>query len=288
MKESTAYKAASWVIVVLFSTVVGLPFLIMVSVSLQTMQEIYRSSLVLIPEKLQFVNYISAMKNGSWDRYLFNSLYVTFTVTVISLMVNSMTGYAFARIRFKGRELLFIILLIGMMIPPQVTMLPLFVMLKNVPLAGGNDIFGSGGAGLLNTYSGLMLPFIAGSFGVFFCRQFYVTFPHELDDAARIDGCGRFGTFIHIYLPLSKPVLASLGILKFTGAWNEYTWPLVMTNSDKMKTVQIALTMFRNEAEVLWNQLMAATLVSSLIIYVIYLCLQKYFVGGIVDGSVKE
>ena len=139
----------------------------------------------------------------------------------------------------------------------------------------------------MNTYAGLIIPYIAGSFGVFLCRQFYVGFPKELDDAARIDGCGRFGQFVRIYLPLSGPVLASLAVLKFTGTWNEYTWPLVMTSGDDMKTVQLALGTFRDEGEVFWNQLMAATLLSGVPIYILFFFAQKHFVSGLLAGSVK-
>ena len=169
-------------------------------------------------------------------------------------------------------------------------MVPLFSMMRHFPLAGGNTIFGQGGTGLVNTYTGLILPYIAGSFGVFLCRQFYVSFPRELDEAATIDGCSRFGTFVRVYLPLSGSILASLTILKVTGMWNEYTWPLIMTvaSSDRVKTVQIALTSFRNEGEIFWNQLMAATLVVTAVVGVIFLCLQKYFVAGIMAGGVKE
>lgn len=279
---------ASRIIIAVLVILVGMPFLMMVSTSLQTMDEIYGGRMVLIPRKLQFVNYYHAMQNGSWGRYLFNSLYITVVVTAISLFINAMTGYVFARLRFKGRDPLFLLLLTGMMIPPQVTMVPVFIMLKSFPLAGGNNLLGSGGNGLINTFTGLMLPFIAGSLGVFLCRQFYLGFPDSLDNAARLDGCGRFDIFVRVFLPLSKPVLASLGILKFTGTWNEYTWPLIMTNSDRMKTVQIALTMFRDEAEILWNQLMAAALVSSLAIYILFVFLQKYFVAGMMEGSIKE
>ncbi|HHV97193.1 MAG TPA: carbohydrate ABC transporter permease [Clostridiaceae bacterium] len=282
------YKLLTGTIAVILVVLTAFPFLIMLSVSLQTMKEIYAPELVFIPEKAQFVNYVNAMKNGNWGRYMFNSIYITTIVVIISLFINSMTGYVFARINFKGKNLLFILLLVGMMIPPQVTMVPLFIMMRRFPLAGGNNIWGAGGTGLINTYTGLILPFIAGSFGVFLCRQFYMTFPKDLDNSALIDGCSRFKIFVRIYLPLSKPVLASLGILKFTGTWNEYTWPLIMTNSDSMKTVQIALTMFRDEAEVIWNQLMAATIISSAIIYILFLLLQKYFVAGILAGSLKE
>lgn len=282
------YRIFTVAVIVLLAAITLIPLSIMLSVSLQTMPEIYSSKLIFIPETLNFTNYLNAMKNGNWAGYIFNSFYITTIVVIISVFINSMTGYAFARIKFKGRHILFILLLVGMMIPPQVTMVPLFIMMKNFPLAGGNNILGAGGRGLINTYTGLIIPFIAGSFGVFLCRQFYSSFPKDMDNSALIDGCSRFRIFTSIYLPLSKPVLASLSILKFTGTWNEYTWPLIMTTSESMRTVQIALTTFRDEAEIIWNQLMAATVVTSSIIYVLFLFLQKYFVAGILSGSIKE
>ncbi len=288
MKEKVTGKISIWVIITGFILITGFPLFIMASISLQTMAEVYSSKIVLLPVKPMFENYIKAMNNGNWSRYITNSVYITTVIIAISLLINSMTGYVFARIRFKGAKVLFILLLAGMMVPPQATMIPLFLMIKNIPLAGGNNIFGAGGSGLINTYTGLMLPFIAGSFGVFLCRQYYRTFPKSLDEAAIIDGCGRFGIYLHIYLPLSKPVIASLAILKITGTWNEYTWPLLMTNTDAMKTVQIALTMFRDESGTQWNLLMAATLVSSSIIYLLFILLQKYFVAGITESGLKE
>ncbi len=266
------------------------PFFIMFSISLQSMNDIYSSALNILPTSLHFENYVTALTSGNWGRYILNSLYVSLTATLVSLFINAMTGYVFARIRFPLRNALFILVLIGMMIPPQVTIVPLFVLVKNLPLLGGNDIFGTGGTGLVNTYTGLMLPFIAGSFGVFMCRQFYVMFPVSLDEAARLDGCTRFKTFIRVYLPLSSPLLASLGVLKFIGAWNEYTWPLVMTNTgeDRITTVQLALSAFRNEGEIFWNLLMCAGLVTSGVVLLVFLSLQKHFVAGILAGSVKE
>ena len=290
MKPSIGLRALSTAVLLFFVFVTGFPFLIMVSVSLQSMSQVYSRELILFPSNPQFINYKTAMSNGNWARYLWNSLYVTGMATILSLFINALTGYTFARMRFKGRRFLFFLLLIGMMIPPQVTMVPLFSMMRHFPLAGGNTIFGQGGTGLVNTYTGLILPYIAGSFGVFLCRQFYVSFPRELDEAATIDGCSRFGTCVRVYLPLSGSILASLTILKVTGMWNEYTWPLIMTvaSSDRVKTVQIALTSFRNEGEIFWNQLMAATLVVTAVVGVIFLCLQKYFVAGIMAGGVKE
>lgn len=265
----------------------GFPFLMALSVSLQTMSEIYSAQPVIIPRPPQFGNYAAALATGNWARYFLNSLIVTAITVVISLGINSLSGFVFARIPFRGRSLLFLLILLGMMIPAQVTLVPVFNLVRSVPFAGGNDWLGRGGKGLMNTYAGLILPYIAGSFGVFLCRQFYVSFPAELDDAAQIDGCGRLRQFTRIYLPLSGPLLASLGMLKFTGTWNEYTWPLVMTSGERMKTVQLALTTFRDEAQIFWNQLMAATLVSSLPIYLLFFFAQDAFVSGLLAGSVK-
>ena len=281
-------RIVSGCLAVIMVLIVAFPFVVMLSTSLQTKSEIFSPSASLLPEKFMFSNYVEAMKSGDWLRYFGNSVFVTGIVVVISLIINSMAGYVFAKIPFRFSGVLFLLILAGMMIPPQVTMIPVFSMLRAVPLVNGNDILGNGGSGFLNTYTGLIIPFIAGSFGVFLCRQFYVGFPKALDDAAKMDGCNRFQAFLHIYLPLSKPMLASLGILKFVGTWNEYTWPLIMVRSDSMRTVQIALTLFRNESEIRWNHLMGATVLISLPVYILFTVLQKHFVNGLLVGSVKE
>ncbi len=272
---------------VLMCALIGIPLIMTVSVSLQTMREVNAASPVILPSPPQWQNYPAALTSGNWPLYFKNSALITLVTVAISLVINSMSGFVFARIPFRGRSALFIAILIGMMIPPQVTLIPVFTMLRSAPLLGGNDLWGQGGSGLFNTHAGLVLPFVAGTFGVFLCRQFYMDFPAELDDAAMIDGCGRFLQYVSIYLPLSGPVLASLGILKFTGTWNEYTWPLVMTSGEAIKTVQIALTSFRDEAEIHWNLLMAATLVCSLPIYLAFFFAQDSFVSGLLAGSVK-
>ena len=286
-KADRRYRIFSRLFILLLCVAMGFPFVMTVSVSLQTMNEVYSADLNLIPEVPQFSNYVEAMYNGNWALYFWNSIVVTVLTVIISLIINSMAGFVFARIPFRGREPLFMLILIGMMIPAQVTLIPVFLLIRSIPFTGGNNWLGQGGTGLMNTHAGLIIPYIAGSFGVFLCRQFYMGFPKELDDAARIDGCGRFGQFVRIYLPLSGPVLASLAVLKFTGTWNEYTWPLVMTTNDNMTTVQIALATFRDEGEVFWNLLMAATLVSGIPIYILFFFTQKHFVSGLLAGSVK-
>ena len=165
-------------------------------------------------------------------------------------------------------------------------MVPVFIIMKNIPLFGGNNIIGQGGTGWINTYWGLMMPYLAGAFGVFLSRQFYLTFPASLDDAADMDGAGRFRTYFSLYLPLSGPLLASLGVVKATYTWNEYVWPLVIIHSEQLKTLQLALADFRSDA-IQWERMMAATTVVILPMVVLFLFAQKSFVRGIVTSGIK-
>jgi multiple sugar transport system permease protein len=263
------------------------PFLIMLSTSFKTMAEITAPEFSLLPRQLLFSNYLNVLKTGTWAIYFKNSVIVTVLAVVISLALNSMAGYSFARIPFKGRDLLFVIALVGLMVPQQVTMLPVYVILKFFPLAGGNNVLGQGGRGFIDSYAGLILPNIAGSFGVFLFRQFMLGFPTALDDAARIDGLSRFGTYWRIYLPLNTPVIAALIALKATYTWNEYMFPLLLTNRKELRTVQLALSFFRNEFTVEWNSIMAATTLIIAPIVILFVALQRYFVEGIVTTGVK-
>jgi multiple sugar transport system permease protein len=274
-------------VMLLLSIVMIIPFILMVLTSLKTMGEILSPKFIFIPQKWMWTNYIDAFKRGDWGRYFYNSVFVTAVTVFVSLVINSIAGYSFGRLNFKGRDALFLLSLIGLMVPPQVTMIPVFIILKHVPFAGGNDWLGNGGMGWINSYMGLIIPYVAGSFGVFLFRQFYLNFPKALDDAAKLDGLGAVRTFFHIYVPLSKPIFATLVALKATQAWNEYTWPLIITNSDKMRTVQLALTLFRDETQVQWNLLLAATTLIILPLLVLFLFAQKYFIEGIVTTGIK-
>lgn len=274
-------------IMAFFSALMLFPFILMIAASFKTMGEILSPEFAFFPREIKWSNYVEAMTRGNWPRYFFNTVYITALAVIISLLINSLAGYAFSRLNFKGRNFLFIVTLIGLMIPPQVNMLPVFVILKYIPFAGGNNFLGQNGTGWLNTYMGLLAPYIAGSFGVFLFRQFFLSFPGALDDAAKIDGLGRIRAFFHIYVPLSTPVMASLIALKATHTWNEYTWPLIIIQSDEMKTVQLALTMFKDETTVEWNLLMAATTLTVIPLVAIFLSVQKYFIQGIVTAGIK-
>lgn len=285
-KKGASYYILSIIILVL-SLVMLAPLILAFFTSLKPLSEIQAPVIHILPQKWMWSNYAEAMREGNWVRYIYNTFFVTSVTVVVSLLINSMAGYALARVPFKGRDTLFFIALLGMIIPPQIIMIPTFIMLKKMPLLGGNDIFGFGGTGLMNTYAGLIIPYIAGSFGVFLCRQFYLNFPVSLDDAAKIDGSSRLRTYFQIYLPLSKPVLATLAVLKASNTWSEYLWPLIITNKDYMKTVQIALPAFRQETGTVWNLLMSATIIMSIPLLLLFVFAQRYFIEGIVTTGIK-
>jgi multiple sugar transport system permease protein len=263
------------------------PFLWMISTSLKPEPEIFRFPPVWIPSAWQWDNYAKAMTAAPFGRYFLNTVIYAVGITASNLLFCSMAAYAFARLRFPGRNLLFILVLGTMMIPAQVTMVPVFIMLKRWPLLGGNDLLGAGGHGLLNTYTGLVLPGAVGAFGIFLLRQFFMTLPRELEDAARIDGCSEAGIYWRIILPLSKPAMATLGIFTFTAAWNEFLWPVLIMSKDSMKTLQVGLQVFQTQYTTAWDLLMAGTVVVTLPVLIIFLFGQRYFTRGIALSGIK-
>jgi multiple sugar transport system permease protein len=264
-----------------------LPFLWMLSTSLKPEAQIFRFPPVWIPSRWEWSNYTRSMEAAPFGRYFLNTIIFSAAVTLSNLLFCSMAAYAFARLRFRGRNVLFILVLGTMMIPAQVTMVPVFVMLKHWPLTGGNDLLGAGGHGLLNSYVGLVLPGAVGAFGIFLLRQFFMTLPRELEDAARIDGCSELGIYWRIILPLSKPALATLGIFTFTAAWNEFLWPLLITSKDSMRTLQLGVQVFQTQYTTSWDLLMAATVLITLPVLVIFLAGQRYFTRGIALSGMK-
>ena len=264
-----------------------LPFLWMVSTSLKPEEQIFQFPPVWIPSTWEWGNYTEAMQAANFGRYFINTVIYAGAVTMSNLVLCSMAAYAFARLRFRGREVLFILVLGTMMIPAQVTMVPVFIMLKHWPLFGGNDWLGSGGHGLLNSYPGLVLPSAVGAFGIFLLRQFFRTLPRELEDAARIDGCSEAGIYWRIILPLSRPALATLGIFTFTATWNEFLWPLLITSKDSMKTLQVGLQVFQTQYTTNWDLLMAGTVVVTIPVLILFLAGQRYFTKGIALSGIK-
>lgn len=288
MKEKIGGKIIRNILILILCFVIMFPFFMMLSTSLKSYSEIKSPRFQLLPKSFRYQNYIDLFASGRWGRYFLNSLMITGVSTVIAVVINSMAGYAFARLNFKGKSFLFACTMLGMIVPAQVTMLPAYVIMKYIPLTGGNNILGMGGSGLLNSTTGLILVYLSGAFGVILFRQFMLTFPLSLDEAARIDGLSKFGIYWRIYMPLSKATIASMVVLRATATWNDYIWPLLMTQKDELYTVQLALSRFRSESGNEWQYIMAATTVIILPIVILFLFLQKYFIEGIATTGTKE
>ncbi len=270
-----------YAMLVAVAIVMVLPFYWMFVTSLKPNQDIFTDPIRWIPERVTFEHYIKAFTLVPFARYFLNSLAMAAMGVVSNLILGSLAGYAYARMRFRGREGLFRLLLSSMLVPGIVTMIPTFIILKSFPLVGGNNLFGQGGFGLLNSYWAIVLPGAAGAFAVFFMRQFFRTLPDDLMDAARVDGASEFRIFWNIYLPLTGPALATLGIFTFQAGWNVFLWALIVFNDPNMATVQMGLQSFSFNHQTDYGPLMAASVVVSLPVLMVFFFAQRYFTQSI-------
>jgi multiple sugar transport system permease protein len=258
-----------------------LPFYWMFVTSLKPNQDIFSDPIRWIPERVTFEHYVKAFTLVPFGRYFLNSFAMAVMGVISNLILGSLAGYAYARMRFRGREGLFRLLLSSMLVPGIVTMIPTFIILKNFPLVGGNNVLGQGGFGFLNSYWAIVLPGAAGAFAVFFMRQFFRTLPDDLMDAARVDGASEFRIFWNIYLPLTGPALATLGIFTFQAGWNVFLWALIVFNDPNMSTVQMGLQSFSFNHQTDYGPLMAASVVVSLPVLLVFFFAQRYFTQSI-------
>lgn len=282
-----ARRVALYLALTAGSLLMAAPFLWMISTSLKPNDQIYVFPPEWIPRVWMWSNYSQAVAAAPFLLYFRNTAIFAVGVLVLQLTLCSMAGYAFARLPFPGRQAVFLAVLATMMVPSQMLLIPLFVMLKHVPLAGGNDFFGIGGDGWLDSFAGLIVPQAATAFSIFLMRQFFLTLPAELGDAARIDGASEAQIFWRIMLPLTKPALATLAIITFQGAWNDFLWPLIVTNTEGTRTLQLGLQVFQDQNNADWALLMAATTLVSVPVIVVFLVGQRYLVQGIALTGLK-
>ena len=250
------------------------PLLWMFSASLMPAMEATRFPPRLFPETVTFEHYRTLFTRLDLARYMANSAGLAGAITLISLLFNSMAGYAFAKFRFRGRDPLFRLMLAAMVIPGQVAMLPLFLMLKEM--------------GLVNTYAGVIVPGMASIFGIFLIRQYVLSIPDSLLDAARIDGAGEWRIYWSLVLPLCKPILVTLAIFTFLGAWNDFMWPLIILTDSDLYTLPVALANLLGEHVQDTELMMAGSVLTLLPVMILFLFLQKYYIEGLILGSVKE
>lgn len=250
------------------------PFLWMVLTSVKDMSEIFTYPPKWWPEVFRFENYVNAFQAAPFGRFYLNSMLVATLVTIGQLITCSMAAFAFARLRFKGRDLLFYIFLGTMMIPYNVTMIPSFMILYWL--------------GWIDTYYALIVPGLASAFGTFLLRQFFLTIPRELEEAAYIDGASKFSVLWRIIMPLAKPALATLAIFTFMGVFNDFIWALIVINSEELHTVQLGLAIFRDRYTTQWDLLMAGSVTAVMPILIVFFFAQKYFIKGITLSGLKE
>jgi len=269
-----ALKAVLYGLLIGGGIIALLPTIWMLSASFMSTGEATSYPPHFFPRSPTLAHYRTLFDRMSLGRYLFNSAFVAVTVTVLSLIVNSLAGYALAKLRFRGRERLFRALALGLVIPVQVSMLPLFLLMKSL--------------GLVNTYWGVIIPGMASIFGIFLIRQYALAIPEDLLDAARVDGASELRIYRSIVLPVIAPILATLAIWTFLATWNDFMWPLIVLSDERRFTLPVALASLSGEHVQDTELMMAGSVVTILPVLLAFLVLQRYYVAGIMVGSVKE
>ena len=275
MKETLfpGARVLTYIVVITLALLALVPFLYMISLSLQTEAQTFAGEPVLIPTQPQFNNYIDIWQKAPFARFFVNSVIVAGTITLSHLFFDPLAGYVFAKFEFPLKNVIFLFVLGTLMIPFFVRMIPLYSMMA--------------GVGWLNTYQGLITPFMMGAYGIFLMRQFIQPLPFELIDAARIDGCSEFRIYWRIILPQIKPALATLGLFTFVFNWDEFLWPLVVVNTIDMRTMPTGLTLFNQEFLSQWQYIAAGSTILFIPILILFLLTQRYFVEGIAITGMK-
>ncbi|MBT3301061.1 MAG: carbohydrate ABC transporter permease [Chloroflexi bacterium] len=250
-----------------------IPFLWMVSTSLKTNQYVLSMPPEFFPKNPTLDSYSQLLELLPFDRMILNSLLVAISVTIGQVISGSMAAYVFSRLEFRRKNALFLIYLATMMVPSQVTIVPLFILMRYL--------------GWINTYQAIISPMVFTAFGTFLLRQSFLTIPKDLEEAAFIDGASHWTVFWKIIMPVSKPALATLSVFAFMQAWNAYLWPLFVTNDEKIMTLPVGLALLHGRYLTQWNLVMAGAVVTIIPMLIIYLVAQEYFVKGVVTSGIK-
>lgn len=269
-------KLIGYIILTLGAISMLLPFIYMLCLSFMNEAQIFSGEFNFIPSPLTTDNYKYVLKSSDIIRYFFNSMFVASATTIGQITTAAAAGYAFSRFRFPHKETLFILIIISMMIPPQINIVPLFFIMKQFHL--------------IDTYFALIIPGIFGGFGVFMMKQWFDSLPDDMESSAKIDGCNIFQTFYKIALPLSAPAVATLAIFTFITTWNSFMWPLVVTDSDAMRTLPLALANFKGSFREItdWGALTAYSVICCIPVIAVFLFGRKYFINDLLSGGIKE
>lgn len=273
MKGKKLLKVFKYIFLLIGAIFILIPFIWMILTSLKDLSEIFSKDIVLFPKSLKWENYIEVFKLNQFTRHIFNSIIVTICITLGELFTTILAAFAFSNFKFKGRDLLFTLLLGTMMVPSEVLIIPNFVLLSKL--------------GWIDTYKALIIPWCASVFAIFFLRQYFLGIPKELYYAAKVDGCSDFKYLCTVMVPIAKPAIITLAILKIINSWNAFMWPLIVTNSEEMRTLPTVLAKFSSEIGVDYNLLMAATTIIILPMIIIYILLSKRIINGVSSSGIK-
>ncbi|GAA4751479.1 carbohydrate ABC transporter permease [Amnibacterium soli] len=276
-RRSTAPARAGatvkWVVIGVGVLVAVVPFLWMLSVSFRTERDLFQNPASLIPQTWSLHGYLGVWEQLPFLRLVLNTVIFAGVTTLLTLVLDSLCAYALARMRFRGRNIAFIIVIATLMVPFQVTLIPVFIELYHL--------------GWLNTYQGLIIPRATSAFGIFLLRQSFMSIPIELDEAARIDGAGHFRIYRQVILPLSKPALATVALLNFMALWNDLLWPLIVTSTPEMRTLPAGLTLFGGAHVTDHAVLLAGATISLLPLAIAFFLAQRFFVAGVATTGLK-
>jgi len=274
MRKEQIYMRTFVHIILAFGAITMIaPFIWMVSTSLKSLNEVFVFPPTLFGESLRWNNYLQISDRFPFSIFFLNSMKIAVLVTAGQLFTCSLGGYSFARLKFPGRDIIFLLYLATLMIPYFVIVIPIFIMMRSF--------------GWVDTHYALIVPGLFSAFGTFLMKQFFLTIPRELEDAAKIDGCTPFGIYRRIFLPLSKPALAALGIFTFMWSWNDFLAPLIFLNTITKRTIPLGLAVMQGLYSTDWPSLMAASVLSVMPIIIVFLCAQEFFVKGITLSGLK-
>jgi len=263
-----------YLVLIASSILMVIPFYWSVSTSLKLEQFVFASPPQWWPSPLTFQNYISVFTKIHFQTYFFNSVFVALVTTFAHVFFDTLAAYAFAKLTFPGRDKIFFFMLLGLMVPFQVNLIPLYRIMSTLSWT--------------NTYLALIVPNLTGVFGIFLMRQYLISIPNDLLDAARIDGCGEFGVFRRVVLPLAVPGIATLIILTFMGTWNDFLWPRIVTSSEALYTLPVGLAQLQMKNTSNEAQIMAGTVLTALPMILVFLFMQRQFIEGMTAGALKE
>jgi multiple sugar transport system permease protein len=275
-------RVLRYVVLTILGIIFVAPFIYMVVTSFEPLSKMFDYPPTWIPSDATLANYTGFLTSDRpVGRWVTNSLFVTMSVLALQLFFNSLIAYTFAKRTFPGRDILFFLGLATMMLPAEVTLIPNYLIMKHFPLFGGNDLFGQGGHGWLDSYWALIAPSISSPFGIFLMRQYMKSIPDQLIDAARIDGAGHFKIYWKIIVPLSLPALAALAIFTFQWVWGDVYGPLIYISSPNLFTWPLGLALFVQGNRTVWNLVIAGATIFTVPSVVIFFAFQKYFIRGI-------